>query len=250
MLPRLSSLLAFGALLASQLQPVLAVDFEERCTNMAFCMTSFVWCDGQSNDGNCVYPDHVYPYNEGNSGMAALIWRQEYNLTWAKADPKFPVLVRWRAHAAGENAPHFTQYPYQPQSDFTNGETSFAFKFIDLAREIEDKSIYEVQGIASELANFISIRQPERFPGEDVHDISGQFSVLDASAVNFIDTQRTIAAHDESKKWSRNVSIGVGIGVPVAMAVAGALGVMLGKRIGRKTALGNGFIKMTSSGVE
>lgn len=82
------------------LQPVRAIDWDEHCENKEFCLTSFVWCERSNDDGNCDYPEHVYPLRQSaNVGRAALLWSQDYNITWRGTDSNYPVLLEWRTNS-------------------------------------------------------------------------------------------------------------------------------------------------------
>jgi hypothetical protein len=120
-------------------------------------------------------------------------------------------------------------------TDFTDGETSFQFKFSDLAEEIadDDISIQHLQGQASQIYNGITISQPERPTPEDDVDYSDrttQFAIYPSTAKHFLETQRTLGAEGMYNKWKLPVGLAVGLGVPVLMAISGIVGIFFGKR--------------------
>lgn len=130
--------------------------------------------------------------------------------------------------------------PLTTLADLTNGETSFSFKFSELAEDFDDMDPMEVKGRAGDFSNHIMISQPGRpYPNVDdednqtVADISDLFIVLDGWAADFLDTQRKLGEDDMYDTWKLGVGIGVGLGVPLFMAVAFLAGLFLGRR--RKT---------------
>jgi hypothetical protein len=258
MVPKTTTLSGVLALLISTaLQPVAAdIDYDARCerdTYRGICLTSFVWCD--SDQDECSFPENFYPHSppKGNGVFAAVLWSQDYNLSWARTDPNYPVLVEWsinggpsedvetltwaksKSNAAClwvQRAPKLTRFL---PTDFTDGETSFGFTFGSLAREMgDDISLQQVQGQAAQVYNGITISQPER-PSPDneegyYSDRTSQFAIYPNTARQFLKSQRTLGAEEMYNRWRLPVGLAVGLGVPVLMAISGIIGVFFGKR--------------------
>lgn len=102
----IKQLLLSTFLLPSLLQLASAVDWDKHCEDKEFCLTSFIWCERQNDDGNCEYPSGVYPYRRGaNVGRAIVEWSRDYNLTWRNTDPDYPVLVEWTVSLKPQDEP-------------------------------------------------------------------------------------------------------------------------------------------------
>lgn len=82
-------------ILQGLLQAVMADEWDTRCEDRSFCLTSFVWCPIGTTGGYCSYPDDVYSLQKGDgpSGYAAVLWSTVYNLTGKKKGSEYPVPV-------------------------------------------------------------------------------------------------------------------------------------------------------------
>lgn len=88
---------ALTTILPLLIQPAAAdIDYESRCEEFQndVCLTSFISCVNSGSEPHCSVPDYAYPFRT-SSDRIALLWSSEYNLTWTRTDPEYPVLVEW-----------------------------------------------------------------------------------------------------------------------------------------------------------
>ncbi|KAM5375437.1 hypothetical protein ACJZ2D_005998 [Fusarium nematophilum] len=218
-----------------------------------------------SNKG-CSYPNNTWPYNrDEGSNPAMVLWDQEYTVSWHGADEDYPVLIEWHFVRDPESTANSSSLTWS--KELKNKETSYTFKFKDLAADFptkdhDDIDAEQVKAAAANLKNLWAVSQPERpYEGEGkVHgnpwqDKSDRFIIMDDDVVQYLETQREIAAEDERHKWAKGVGIGVGVGVPVLVAAGFMAGRLLGgkkeqKRSGYKTvgAYHNGYNQLNFAG--
>ncbi|UPL00996.1 hypothetical protein LCI18_011930 [Fusarium solani-melongenae] len=220
----------------------------------AICVTSFVWCSTNKEDSakGCSYPNNTWPYYNRDEGdnPAMVLWDKEYTISWHGTDDDYSTLIEW----------HFVRDPETPSNsssltwkkELKNKETSYTFKFKDLAADFptkdhDDIDAEQVKAAASNLKNLWAVSQPDRpYEGEGrVHgnpwmDKSSKFIVMDDDVLPYLETQSEMAREEERRKWEKGVAIGVGVGVPILMAAAFMVGKMFGgkreeKRSGYKS---------------
>ncbi|KAH8733908.1 hypothetical protein BGZ61DRAFT_167882 [Ilyonectria robusta] len=216
----------------------------------AICVTSFRWCSSNDQDTSkgCSFPENTYPYYNREEGMnpALVLWDEKYNLSWASADPDYPVLVNWR----------FGRYINATTSEsysWSKRDNSFSFTFKELAADFPTKKYDinsdEVKSIIGSVLNSFTVSQPEKPYGEEYTsnpwvDTSDQFSVFDDIITLYLDAQESAAKGEVTRRWKLGVGIGVGIGVPLLMAVSFLIGMFMKggavpKSSGLKTSDGN-----------
>ncbi|KAI9896944.1 hypothetical protein N3K66_007966 [Trichothecium roseum] len=218
-----------------------AVNFDKRCESKDVCLTSLIWCESQG--GGCEFPEHVYPVDANNKASStALIWQQEYELTWRIRNSDYTVNLRWNFGGGLNGDPEVDGYMWE--KNFTNGETSYKFSFQDIADGIAGNTtgFYALKGMASDLGNRIQLSQPDLQEEKDEDDSSNNewsaldytdpFMVIDYQAERFLEAQRLRGRNGNYNKWKLGVGVGVGVGVPLLLAAAFVGGCLMGK--GRK----------------
>lgn len=230
-----------GLLTATFLQPANAFNPAKdrwQCKQGdAICVTSFRWCSSNAQDTSkgCSFPENTYPYYNREEGMnpALVLWDEEYNLTWASADPDYPVLVNW---GFGRYTTATTSQSYSWSKNLTNGENSFSFTFKELAADFPTKKYDinsdEVKSIVGSVLNSFTVSQPEKPYGEEYSytpwiDTSDQFSVFDDIITLYLNAQESVTKGEITHRWKLGVGIGVGIGLPLLMAVSFPIGMSM-----------------------
>ncbi|KAI8623327.1 hypothetical protein F5Y19DRAFT_481846 [Xylariaceae sp. FL1651] len=235
----MQSALVIFLVVTSFLRPAAAAFDATKRDCSGICLTSFHWCSNggraDSDLKGCSYPEYAYPYfnRMTPSNPAMLLLRKTYNITWKNADIRYPVRIQWSFTSGTDfNNAH-------AMWDTNTTDSHFMFKPYDIMNsfpttQAPDISPVAANGIAANLANYITISQPEAplDPGGDVYtDYSQQFIVLDDTARIFLDTAVEKAYWNLYHKWELGVSIGVGIGVPILVVLTA----LITKRANRGT---------------
>lgn len=105
-MPRYVQIPFLASLLLLLTLPLIAAwrPTDRTCGGTSICLTSFKWC-ASSGSRECYYPPNVYPQSDAAGPFPALVWEDEYEISWKGVrQDSGPVKVQWIFSNGGGNS--------------------------------------------------------------------------------------------------------------------------------------------------
>ncbi|KAF2703145.1 hypothetical protein K504DRAFT_463776 [Pleomassaria siparia CBS 279.74] len=186
---------------------------DRTCGGTIICLTSFKWCN---EAGECYYPPNVYAQDESAGSSPALVWEEEYELSFkgVKQDSG-PVRVQWVFLGDDESG---QMVVWETELSALNNAIRFkpsSSMFLPTTSPAPHSNITfdAAQGLVAH-RSMIRIQQGDA--ALDVKDTSDSFVVLPIAMRGIIDT--ALAA--ERRAWKRKMTMVVTVCVLETAGIA------------------------------
>ncbi|KAF2195038.1 hypothetical protein K469DRAFT_743719 [Zopfia rhizophila CBS 207.26] len=192
-----------------------------KCEYSYLCLTSFIWC----NDDDCNYPEGVYPQADYGGPFPALIWGQEYDLTWRSDSASTPVTIQWVFDNEEEsrssptssvrwetNVTDTKHFIFKPDPSMFPNALSPNVTSAAAQGLIMDQGLIRIK----QFRNVTHSNGSSSITSELHEDFSNSFVVMPSWTPNFIQRAR----NEEVRKWKRRLGLGVGLGTGFGVVVA------------------------------
>lgn len=197
--------------------------WDEPCANQrsSLCFLSFIWCKGRTN-GECYYPDGVYPGHENAGQTPALIWGKDYEINWTTSK-KGPVTVRWIMSDYDNDSDGVGPLDRVVwEKNVTDGELGFLFSPRSTMFPNPRAPNLTAQTVPGFAIGFSQL-QIEQFSTNSTNhttskgaiDVSDRFYIYPRNALDAIN----YAVDKEKNRGEKKLKLGVGSGVGLSLLV-------------------------------
>ena len=111
-----------------------AVNFDKRCESKDVCLTSLIWCESQSIWISCPCKPRrrcgAVGCRDANNkaSSTALVWQQEYELTWRIKNSDYTVNLKWNFGGGKNGDPEVDGYMWEKSK--LSIPLTFLFSFV------------------------------------------------------------------------------------------------------------------------